>query len=80
MKTIAVKGVGTTSVKPEIIVLLLSLKTKDPSAVNEALLTSAAANAKRKAEVLCAASGVSLGDLVNIDYNWGAGYLFPHRI
>ena len=44
---------------------------KDPSAVNEELLRSAAENAKKKAELLCSASGVKLGDLVNIDYNWG---------
>ena len=39
--------------------------------LNESLLKSATLNAKRKAEVLCEASGSKLGELVNIDYNWG---------
>ncbi len=51
--------------------LSISFTVKEPSAVNEALLKSAAENAKTKAEILCAASGVTLGELVNIDYNWG---------
>ena len=51
--------------------LSIGFTVKEPAAVNEALLKSAAENAKRKAEILCAASGVKLGELVNIDYNWG---------
>ena len=51
--------------------LSVNFTVKDSSAVNEALLKSAAENAKKKAEILCLASGASLGDLVNIDYNWG---------
>lgn len=44
----------------------------DPAVVKEALLRSAADNAWRKAEVLTEASGVELGRLINIDYNWGS--------
>ena len=44
---------------------------KDESAVNGELLKSAAKNAREKAEILCAASGATLGELVSIDYNWG---------
>ena len=44
---------------------------KEPSAVSEALLRSATENALAKAKVLCEASGVQLGELINIDYNWG---------
>lgn len=44
---------------------------KDPSAINKELLKSATINAKEKAEVLCEASNVELGQLLNIDYNWG---------
>ncbi len=44
---------------------------KDKDAVSDTLLKSAADNAKKKAEVLCSASGVSLGTLLSIDYNWG---------
>jgi uncharacterized protein YggE len=43
---------------------------KDKDAVNTKLLKNAAENAKRKAEILCAASGVKLGNLITIDYNW----------
>ena len=51
--------------------LSISFTVKEPSAVNEALLKSATINAKKKAEILCEASGAKLGELVNIDYNWG---------
>ena len=44
---------------------------KDSSAVCGELLKSAVKNAKEKAEILCSASGVKLGELVSIDYNWG---------
>ncbi len=51
--------------------LSISFTVKDPSAVNKELLKSATANAKEKAQILCEASGVELGDLLTIDYNWG---------
>lgn len=65
------KALGTISgciAEPE---LSISFTVKEPSAVNEALLRSATVNAKKKAEILCEASGAKLGELVNIDYNWG---------
>ena len=65
------KALGTIAVcvaNPE---LTIAFTVKDSTAVNEALLKSAAENAKKKAEILCAASGVKLGELINIDYNWG---------
>mgnify|MGYP001330009948 FL=1 len=34
-------------------------------------MRSATINAREKAEVLCEASDVELGDLLTIDYNWG---------
>lgn len=49
----------------------ISFTVKDPAAISDELLKSAARNAKQKAEVLCSASGVKLGELVSIDYNWG---------
>ena len=64
----ALGTIATCIVDPE---LSISFTVKNPSAVNEALLKSAAENAKKKAEILCAASGTKLGELVNIDYNWG---------
>lgn len=45
-------------------------------AVDAALLQSACANAKAKAEILTKASGVTLGELVSIDYNWGELHLY----
>ncbi len=50
--------------------LSVAFTIKDPSAIKKELLRSAATNAKEKAELLCAASGVKLGDLTKIDYNW----------
>lgn len=49
---------------------------KDKEAVDAALLDSACANAKAKAEILTKASGVTLGELVSIDYNWGELHLY----
>lgn len=49
----------------------ISFTVKDPAAVSDELLESAAENARHKASVLCRASGVSLGKLISIEYNWG---------
>ena len=51
--------------------LSISFVVKDTAAVNEEMLRSATANARKKAEILCNASGVTLGRLLTIDYNWG---------
>ena len=48
----------------------VAFTVKDKDAVNEELLSNAAKNAKKKAEVLCSASGAALGKLITIDYNW----------
>lgn len=61
-------AIASCSAKPQ---FNLSFTVKDPSAIKRQLLESAAKNAREKAEILCAASGVSLGELMNIDYNWG---------
>ena len=49
---------------------------KDKEAVSVSLLKNATENAKAKAIVLCEAAGVTLGDLVTIDYNWGELHLY----
>ena len=49
----------------------ISFTVKDTASINEEMLRSATANAKRKAEILCEASGMELGALLSIDYNWG---------
>lgn len=51
--------------------LSITFTVKDSTAINEEMLRSATANAKRKAEILCDASGMELGALLSIDYNWG---------
>lgn len=51
--------------------LSIAFTVKDPTAVNEALLRESTVNAKKKAELLCEASGVKRGQLLTIDYNWG---------
>ena len=51
--------------------LSIAFTVKDATAINEDMLRSATVNARRKAEILCEASGVKLGNLVSIDYNWG---------
>lgn len=48
----------------------IAFTVKEPEKVSAQLLRSATENARKKAEVLCAASGVTLGELVNIEYNW----------
>lgn len=48
----------------------IKFTVKDPEKVSAELLKSATENARRKAEILCAASGAKLGALLNIDYNW----------
>lgn len=58
--------------------LSIAFTVKDTTAINEEMLRSATANAKRKAEILCKASGVELGQLLTIDYNWGELDIFSH--
>lgn len=58
--------------------LSIRFTIKDATAVNEEMLRSATANAKRKAEILCEASGVELGQLIAIDYNWGELDVYSH--
>ena len=58
--------------------LSISFTVKDPSAVNKELLKSATINAKEKAHILCEASGVELGQLLSIDYNWGELNIVSH--
>ena len=56
--------------------LNVQFTVKDKEAVDAALLDSACANAKAKAEILTKASGVTLGELVSIDYNWSELHLY----
>ena len=48
----------------------IAFTLKDAEDFNDRLLKSAARDAKRKAKILCAAAGVKLGKLIDIDYSW----------
>ena len=63
----ALAAIGGCLAHPD---LSVTFTVKDPTAIGEEMLRSAAENARQKALVLCAASGVTLGDLVAIHYNW----------
>ena len=48
----------------------IAFTIKDTDAFNDEILKSAARDARRKAEILCAASNVKLGRLIDINYSW----------
>jgi uncharacterized protein YggE len=58
--------------------LSISFTVKDPTSVNKELLRSATVNAKEKAQILCEASNVKLGELITIDYSWGELNIVSH--
>lgn len=64
----ALAAVGACLAHPQ---LSVAFTVKDSSALNEEMLRSAAVSARQKAEILCAASGKELGELLSIDYSWG---------
>lgn len=58
----------------------IQFSVKDKEAVSEALLFDATQNARKKAELLTKAAGVTLGTLMSIDYNWmERGLISPTR-
>lgn len=63
----AITAISKLTVEPE---LNIQFTVKDSAGVSEALLKSATQNAKKNAMILADASGVQLGDLIHIDYNW----------
>lgn len=48
----------------------IKFTVKDDSGVKEEVLRNASSNARKKAEILASTSGVKLGKLISIDYNW----------
>jgi uncharacterized protein YggE len=56
--------------------LNVQFTVKDKESAGEALLRDAAENAKRRAAVLAEASGVELGQLMDVDYSWGDVVLY----
>ena len=68
-----ISAIADCGAKPE---LSIAFTVRNPATINEELLISATENAKTKAEILCKASGNALGQLLNIDYNWGEFNVF----
>lgn len=69
----ALSEISKCIAKPEI---SIDFTVKDSSAVSGELLKEAVKNAREKAEILCAASGAKLGELLSIDYNWSELHLY----
>ena len=63
----AIDTIAASLSQPEI---SIAFTVKDADAFHDKILKSAAKNARRKAEILCAASGVKLGKLLEIYYSW----------
>lgn len=53
---------------------------KDITAVKNELLSKAVQDSKTKAEILAKSSGVTLGDIINIDYSWGEIEIYSEPI
>jgi uncharacterized protein YggE len=58
--------------------LSIHFTVKDATAINAEMLRTAAENARQKAEILCAASGAVLGELLSISYNWAELDIYSH--
>lgn len=56
------------SISPE---FCINYTIKDPETAKNQLLGKAVVDSKEKAKVLTAAAGVTLGEVINIDYSWG---------
>lgn len=54
--------------KPEFSILFT---VADPEPVKNELLAKAIEDSRNKAKIMAAAAGVSLGQIVNVDYSWG---------
>jgi uncharacterized protein YggE len=64
----ALVAVSEADVTPD---LNLNFYVKDPNKVSKAVLMSACTNALEKAQILASSSGVRLGDLQKIEYEFG---------
>ena len=56
----------------------IDFTVKNPAAVSDMILQDATQNAKQKAQILCGAAGVKLGQLIDINYNWGEIDVYAH--
>lgn len=64
----AIDTIATCLSEPKI---SIAFTIKDTDAFTDKILKAAARDAKRKARILCMASGVKLGKLLSINYSWG---------
>ena len=71
----ALATISSCHIQPE---LSIAFTVKDPAAINSELLRSATENARKKAEIICAAAGVTLGSLIAINYDWGELDVYSH--
>ena len=53
---------------------------KDPEPIRNELLAKAVKDSHTKAEVLAAASGVSLGNIISVDYSWGEMQIYNRTV
>ena len=53
---------------------------KDPEPIRNQLLAKAVKDSRTKAEVLAASSGVSLGDIISVDYSWGEMQIYNRTV
>ena len=59
---------GHSALKP---VFHIKFTVKDPEAAKNLLLENAVADSKAKAEIITKAAGVTLGEILSLDYSWG---------
>ncbi|MBD3879856.1 MAG: SIMPL domain-containing protein [Quinella sp. 1Q5] len=64
---VAIDTIAASLAQPKI---SIAFTIKDVDAFNDKILKAAAKDAKHKAKLLCAAMGVNLGKLINVDYSW----------
>ena len=63
----AVDTIAVSLAQPKI---SIAFTIKNADAFHDEILKDAARNARRQAEILCAASGVKLGKLLRVNYSW----------
>lgn len=71
----ALSAISQCQSRPQI---TIAFTIEDVAMLKAEMLRSAAGNARRNAEILCEASGVTLGDLIAIEYNWGELDIYSH--
>ncbi|MCL1922434.1 MAG: SIMPL domain-containing protein [Propionibacteriaceae bacterium] len=71
--SLTLAAIGSCEAKPH---LSIMFSVKDKNAVREELLTRGVEDALWKARILADAAGVTLGDIISIDYNWSEHHIY----